>query len=67
MSERHGIRGDGLGVSQRERTAVVVTASDDRVTGVRLNRVRATWDAEIDIDVLPPPQRKPDPKPWPQK
>jgi hypothetical protein len=46
---------------------VVVTASDDRVTGVRLNRVRATWDAEIDIDVLPPPQRKPERKPWPQK
>ena len=67
MSERHGIRGDGLGVSQRERTGVVVGASDAPVTTVRLNRVRATWDAEIDIDVLPPPQPKPDRKPWPQR
>jgi hypothetical protein len=67
MSERHGIRGDGLGVSQRERTGVVVTASEDRVMSVRLNRVRATWDAEIDIDVLPPPQRKLDRKPSPKR
>jgi hypothetical protein len=67
MSERHGIRGDGLGVSQRERTGVVVTASEDRVMSVRLNRVRATWDAEIDIDVLPPPQRTLDRKPSPQR
>ena len=57
MSERHGIRGDGLGVSQRERT--VVTASEKRFDGLRLNRTRATWDAEVDIDVLPqaPPGR----------
>ena len=56
MSARHGIRGDGLGVSQRERTGV--TASEDRVTGLRLNRTRATWDVE-DIDILPqaPPGR----------
>jgi hypothetical protein len=67
MSERHGIRGDGLGVSQRERTSVVVTESENRVSSVRLNRVRAAWDAEIDIDVLPPAQRKPEPKPWPQR
>ena len=67
MSERHGIRGDGLGVSQRERTNVVVAESEHRVSGVRLNRVRAAWDAEIDIDALPPVQRKPDRKPWLQK
>jgi len=54
MSERHGIRGDGLGVSQRERTGV--TASEDRVPGVRLNRTRATWDVEVDIDALPSTQ-----------
>ncbi len=49
---------------------VVVGTPDDRVTTVRLNRVRATWDAEIDIDVLPPPRQKADRadrKPWPQK
>jgi len=45
-----------MGVSQRPRT--VVTASEKRLEGLRLNRTRAIWDAE-DIDVLPqaPPGR----------
>jgi len=37
------------------------------VSSLRLNRVRGTWDAEIDIDVLPPAQSKPDRKPWQQR
>ncbi|HET9834019.1 MAG TPA: hypothetical protein VFP91_19985 [Vicinamibacterales bacterium] len=62
MSQRYGVRGDGFGNPQRERTGVVIAGSGERAPIV-LNRIRATWDAEIDIDALPPPQRKPDQKP----
>lgn len=68
MSERHGIRGDGLGVSQRERTNVVIAETENRASSLRLNRVRAVWDVESDIDVLPvAPPGKPERKPWPQR
>jgi hypothetical protein len=63
MSQRYGVRGDGFGNPQRERTGVVIAGSAERATTVRLNRIRAAFDAELDIDALPPPQRKPDQKP----
>jgi len=63
MSQRYGVRGDGFGNPQRERTGVVIAGSAERVTTVRLNRIRATWDEEVDIDAPPAAQRKPDQKP----